>query len=183
MTSLERHDPRRRRRLLPASCPRRQPRFQSLPPVPGPAVAVPGLLTRLKVWLFGSGKADEPTRPVESPRRAEQGQRGRGDGRSQGRHRGPGGDRSGPRRGNRPPRREFDPNQPRPPRQTAGSADGHNGDGRQATPAGSDEHGPTSNRGGTAVAAREAARPGWPERWPERRSEEWPEQRPRRWPK
>ena len=95
-------------------------------PLPVPAAAGPGVLTRLKIWLFGSGTPDAPKQQVETPRRTDQGQRGRGDSRSQGRHRGPG-DRSGPRRGNRPPRREFDPNQPRPPRQ-----DGKSADGRQA---------------------------------------------------
>ncbi|MDH5274915.1 MAG: Rne/Rng family ribonuclease [Gammaproteobacteria bacterium] len=97
-------------------------------PVAAPAaaapVATPGLFTRLRVFLFGSGQPEAPTRGTETPRRPDQGHRGRpdgrgdgrGDGRQQGRHRGPSGDRSGPRRGNRPPRRDFDPNQPRPPR-------------------------------------------------------------------
>jgi ribonuclease E len=109
------------------------------PPEPvaaAPAVAVPGLFTRLKIFLFGSGTPAAPAaREPETPRRPDSGPRQRSDGRQQGRHRGPGGDRSGgdrsgsdrsggdrgggdrsgPRRGNRPPRREFDPNQPRPP--------------------------------------------------------------------
>jgi ribonuclease E len=93
-------------------------------PVAAAAVASPGLFTRLKVFLFGSGQPEAPARETETPRRPDQGHHGRhdgrgegrGDGRQQGRHRGPGGDRSGPRRGNRPPRRDFDPNQPRPPR-------------------------------------------------------------------
>jgi ribonuclease E len=111
---------------------------------PAPAVPMPGLLTRLKVWLFGSGQAADAKAPeVAAPRRPEQTQRPRGDGRQQqGRHRGPGGDRSGPRRGARPPRREFDPNQPRPPQQDGrsdqrpGESRGPNGGGGDARPTG-----------------------------------------------
>ncbi|MEZ5561509.1 MAG: ribonuclease E [Gammaproteobacteria bacterium] len=75
------------------------------------AVATPGILTRLRNWLFGSGA---PAAEAESshsgghrrPRSDPSAQRSRGDGRSQGRARAPGGDRSGQRRGNRPPRRD-----------------------------------------------------------------------------
>ncbi len=116
-------------------------------PVPDAAVAGPGLLTRLKIWLFGSGEPDAPKQRVETPRRTEQGQRGRGDGRSQGRHRGPGGDRSGPRRGNRQPRRDIDPNQPRPPRQDNRPADGRNDGGGQATDTATPEARSNDNRG------------------------------------
>jgi ribonuclease E len=112
-------------------------------PVPTPGVAGPGLLTRLKIWLFGSAEPDTPKERVEAPRRANQGQRGRGDSRSQGRHRGPGGDRSGQRRGNRPPRRDFDPNQPRPSRQ-----DGRSADGRQMGDADGNEQRGNDTRGG-----------------------------------
>ncbi len=109
---------------------------------PAPAVPVPGLITRLKVWLFGSGEPASPSPSTETApqRRPEQGQRTRGDGRQQqGRHRGPGGDRSAPRRGPRPPRREFDPSQPRPPQQdgrNGGARNSSNGSGGDARPAG-----------------------------------------------
>ncbi len=129
------------------------------------AVATPGLFTRLKVFLFGSGQPEAPARETEPPRRADQGHRGRsegrgegrGDGRQQGRHRGPGGDRSGPRRGNRPPRREFDASQPRPPRPDGrpegGPSDSRSGeqrgnaDGRPAADARGDQR-RDGNRGG-----------------------------------
>jgi len=118
-----------------------------LPPTParGQQQAVPGLLTRLKVWLFGSGESEAAKSKVQTPqRRADQGQRGRGDGRSQGRHRGPGGDRPSSRRGSRPQRRDFDSNQSRPLRQ-----DGKSTDGRQTTDGASNDHrGGSSQRGG-----------------------------------
>ena len=71
----------------------------------------PGLLTRLRTWLFGSSPP-----PVETdssnrsggdrrPRPESSAHRGRSDGRAQGRARGPGSDRNSQRR-NRPPRRE-----------------------------------------------------------------------------
>ncbi|MEO7387083.1 MAG: Rne/Rng family ribonuclease [Gammaproteobacteria bacterium] len=123
------------------------------PAAPAPVVAArptTGLFTRLKVFLFGSGEPEAPVRSPESPRRPDQGNRnrgegrgeprgdgrsdGRGDGRQQGRHRGPGADRSGQRRGNRPPRREFDPNQPRQPR-----PDSAGGSGRTNEPRGNGE--------------------------------------------
>lgn len=106
---------------------------------PAAAVPMPGLLTRFKTWLFGSGQPAAPAPEVAAPRRPEQGQRSRGDGRpQQGRHRGPGGDRSGPRRGPRPPRREFDPSQPRPPQQDGRSGEQRSGNnsGGDARPAG-----------------------------------------------
>ena len=107
---------------------------------PVPVAPMPGLLTRLKTWLFGSGDPAAPVAPeVAPPGRPEQGQRSRGDGRQQqGRHRGPGGDRSGPRRGTRPPRRDFDPGQPRPPQQ-----DGRNGDQRGKNSGGGDSRPPS----------------------------------------
>jgi len=110
------------------------------PPQPAPSriqgQPIPGLLTRLKVWLFGSGEPQPARDAVHTARqRAEQGQRGRGDGRSQGRHRGPGGDRSASRRGSRSQRREPDSNQSRSPRQ-----DGRSADRRQASEAASNDH-------------------------------------------
>ncbi len=122
-------------------------------PVAAAPVATPGLFTRLKVFLFGSGQPEAPARETEAPRRADQGHRGRSDGRGegraegrqQGRHRGPGGDRSGPRRANRPPRREFDPSQPRPARPDGGPGEVRSGeqrstaDGRPATDARGDQ--------------------------------------------
>ncbi len=123
-------------------------------PTPAPAVAVPGLLTRLKIWLLGSGQPDAPTPEVAAPRRAEQGPRSRGDGRpQQGRHRGPGGDRSAPRRGTRPPRREFDPSQARPPQQAGRSGEprnnGNGGDVRPTGDAGAANQRRDGNRGGS----------------------------------
>jgi ribonuclease E len=78
------------------------------------AVATPGLLTRLRTWLFGSSppatETDSTNRDSSErrPRSESSMHRGRSDGRPQGRARGPGGgDRSAQqRRGNRPPRRE-----------------------------------------------------------------------------
>jgi len=105
---------------------------------PAPVVPMAGLLTRLKIWLLGSGQPAAPAPEVAAPRRPEQGQRSRGDGRpQQGRHRGPGGDRSGPRRGTRPPRRDLDPGQPRPPQQDARPGEPrNNGNGGDARPTG-----------------------------------------------
>ncbi len=126
---------------------------------PAPAVPVPGLLTRLKVWLLGSGEPATPAPATEAatPRRPEQGQRTRGDGRQQqGRHRGPGGDRSAPRRGPRPPRREFDPSQPRPPQQDGRNSETRNtgnGSGVEARPAG-DTGTPDPRRDGNRGANR-----------------------------
>ena len=91
------------------------------PPAPIALVAtapLPGLFTRLKVWLVGTAPSTPaPATEVEPERRPEQPQRSRSDNRPQNRHRGPGGDRSSQRRGARPPRRDLDPNQPRPPQQ------------------------------------------------------------------
>lgn len=76
------------------------------------AVSTPGLLTRLRIWLFGNsqptGEAGGSQGSGESrPHAGPSAQRARTDGRSQGRTRGSGGDRSNQqRRGNRPPRRE-----------------------------------------------------------------------------
>jgi ribonuclease E len=78
------------------------------------AVATPGLLTRLRTWLFGSNppaaETDSNSRDngERRPRTESSAHRGRSDGRAQGRARGPGGgDRPAQqRRGNRPPRRE-----------------------------------------------------------------------------
>ncbi len=78
------------------------------------AVATPGLLTRLRTWLFGSSppatETDSTNRDSSErrPRSESSMHRSRSDGRPQGRARGPGGgDRSAQqRRGNRPPRRE-----------------------------------------------------------------------------
>jgi ribonuclease E len=103
-------------------------------PAPAPApVATVGLFTRLKIFLFGSGEPAAAPRDAEPARRSEQPRRDRGDGRHRDRHRGAGGDRAGDRgaqrRGNRPPRREFDGNQPRPPRHdgAAGGRDARSG--------------------------------------------------------
>ena len=96
---------------------------------------VPGLFTRLKVWLVGTTPpTPAPATEPEPPRRPEQPPRGRGDNRPQNRHRGPGGDRSAPRRGARPPRREFDPNQPRPPQQGGRPNEPRNGEPRNVEP-------------------------------------------------
>lgn len=101
------------------------------PPVEAPSpVAVVGLMTRLKAFLFGSGSATPPAWPgppaPEAARRSEQGQRGRRDSSNQGRNRGPGGDRTSARRTNRPrdgtPIR-ISPGQPSNPR----SGDHRNG--------------------------------------------------------
>ncbi|MBL8199361.1 MAG: Rne/Rng family ribonuclease [Chromatiales bacterium] len=133
------------------------------------AVAVPGLFTRLRIFLFGTGQPAAPTREAEPPRRADQGQRGRpdgrgdsrGDGRQQGRQRGPGGDRSGPRRGNRPPRREFDPNQPRPPRPEGGPGESRgNGDARPAAEARGDQRREDQRREGNRGGENRGAGPG-----------------------
>ncbi len=75
------------------------------------AVASPGLLTRLRTWLFGSSVPPvEPDSGNRSggdrrPRTESSAHRSRSDGRTQGRARGPGSDRNSQRR-NRPPRRE-----------------------------------------------------------------------------
>jgi ribonuclease E len=77
------------------------------------AAATPGLLTRLRTWLFGSSPPVAETGSSQGsgdrrPRTESSTHRARSDGRAQGRSRGPGGDRSsGQRRGNnRPPRRD-----------------------------------------------------------------------------
>ena len=84
-------------------------------PIPRESTAVvaasPGLLSRLRTWLFGSSPPPvETDRNTQSggdrrPRSESSAHRGRSDGRTQGRARGPGGDRPGQRR-NRPPRRD-----------------------------------------------------------------------------
>ncbi len=128
---------------------------------------VPGLFTRLKTWLVGTAPTPAPATEVEPERRPEQPQRSRGDGRPQNRHRGPGGDRSAPRRGARPPRRDFDPNQPRPPQQQGGrpneprnseprNAEPRNGDAR----AGGDGNSPEPRRDGNRNADNRGARQG-----------------------
>jgi ribonuclease E len=131
-------------------------------PTPVPAVALPGLLTRLKIWLLGSGQPDAPTPEVAAPRRAEQGQRSRGDGRpQQGRHRGPGGDRSGPRRGTRPPRREFDQSQARPPQKDGRTGEprnnGNGGDARPTGDAAAANQRRDGNRGGSRSPGQSSA--------------------------
>ncbi len=87
------------------------------PELPVAAVATPGVFARLKAWLFGSGEAAATPAPAVEPARRDHGNRGRND--TRGRGRGPGDrdrgdrDRNGSRRGGRPPRRDFDPAQPR----------------------------------------------------------------------
>lgn len=109
------------------AAPRPQPQAPAvasiLPSAPAPApipreataiaVTTPGLLTRLRTWLFGSSppiaETDSNARDNAGrrPRPESSAHRGRSDGRTQGRTRGPGGDRSAQqRRGNRSPRRE-----------------------------------------------------------------------------
>jgi len=93
------------------------------PPAPVVAaapVAVPGLFTRLKIWLFGSGPAAEPVREADTQRRNPAG--ARPDHRAAGRHRN--NDRPGGRRGNRPPRRDGEGAQARPPRPERGEGRG-----------------------------------------------------------
>ena len=153
------------------------------PPAPEPVtaqpVAVPGLFTRLKVLLFGSGTPQAAAQPQESPRRS--GSRGRGDGRdqgrgdqrAQGRNRGgdrngerggdrngaerQGGDRSG-RRGNRSPR---DGNQARPPRteNPASEARSSNFAAPPAASQGTPSQGPAAAQNGAAGAPRTGDRP------------------------
>ncbi len=77
------------------------------------AVSTPGVLTRLRIWLFGNspptGEAgsSQGSSGESRPHTGASAQRARTDGRSQGRTRGPSGDRPNQqRRGNRPPRRD-----------------------------------------------------------------------------
>ncbi|MEZ5564440.1 MAG: Rne/Rng family ribonuclease [Gammaproteobacteria bacterium] len=79
-------------------------------PVDATPTVVPGLFTRLRIWLFGTGQPTETTSTTESPRRTPSTPRGRSDSRGSGRHRSASGDRSGARRGNRQPRRDSDGN-------------------------------------------------------------------------
>jgi ribonuclease E len=85
------------------------------------AVATPGVLTRLRNWLFGTGAVGVPdsnSGDGRRPRPDSSAHRGRSDRRPEGRARGPGGDRGGDRgdrggqrRGNRPQRRESRENE------------------------------------------------------------------------
>ena len=117
------------------------------PELPIAVVATPGVFVRLKTWLFGSGEPAATPAPTVEPVRRDHGNRGRNDTRGRGRGPGPGDrdrgdrDRNGSRRGGRPPRRDFDPAQPR----------GAGGENRPAESASQDSRGGDNrsrNRGG-----------------------------------
>ena len=141
------------------------------PPPPAPVALatpppVPGLFTRLKVWLVGTPPpTPAPATEAEPQRRPEQPQRSRGENRPQNRHRGPGGDRSGQRRGARPPRRDVDPNQPRPPQLQGArpndqrNSEPRNNEPRNAEPRSAEPRVNEPRNGNTRVADAGAAEP------------------------